>query len=60
MALFNSMLDLVIRTRGFEDENTIFFAYLISITPYNAINERRVKAVFKGIMEEEETTISWL
>ena len=58
MALFNSMLDLVIRTRGFEDEKTIFFAYLISITPYNAINERMVKAVFKDIMEEEETTIS--
>lgn len=58
MALFNSMLDLVIRSRGFEDEQTIFFAYLISITPYNAINERMVKAVFKGIMEEEETTIS--
>ena len=58
MALFNSMLDLVIRSRGFEDEQTIFFAYLISITPYNAINERMVKAVFKGIMEEKETTIS--
>ena len=58
MALFNSMLDLVIRTRGFEDEKTIFFAYLISITPYNAINERMVRAVFKGIMEEEEATIS--
>ena len=58
MALFNSMLDLVIRTRGFEDENTIFFAYLISITPYNASNERMVRAVFKGIMEEEEATIS--
>lgn len=53
MALFNSMLDIVIRSRGFEDEQTIFFAYLISITPYNAINERMVKAVFKGIMEED-------